>query len=412
MTLTTTVRTRRRWLLLLLALGSTVGLLAGVVWTLTLLGESLATVLVLLAYLGAHAAGLRAWYGSLRERRGVVGASADELTLDGRRLLRREDIGHAFVLKDGGRTFVRFGRLLQPIDVEVDDDGAALFEVLRLDPKQSLARQALGFRSWRRSLAVGALNTAGPIGALVALGALAFRAHVVPIGWLGVAAVLTYGWMIAAALHEIVTLEVGSDGITIRHWIGRRRFIPFSAVEGAALRNADLEIRLRSGEVVTMHSAAARKNRRGGALLKDGHKAPDALLERIETQLAAHRASTLEAAAFERRGRSAEEWLASVSAAVDTRASFRTSATPPDVLWRIVEDTAVPPTARAGAAAALRGDLDDDGRQRLRDLAGACAGERLRVALVSVADDSDLHASFDPLDDEAAPKRAALRRHA
>ena len=133
------------------------------------------------------------------------------------------------------------------------------------------------------------------------------------------------------------------------------------------------------------------------------------LVERIEEQLAVRRARTnADAPVFARAGRETDAWLREVAGATDQNASYRTPAVPPEELWRIVEDTAAPATARAGAAAALRHDLDYDGRVRLRAAADACAAPRLRVALETVAtSDDDLRTVFEPLEDHEAPQRRA-----
>jgi hypothetical protein len=135
------------------------------------------------------------------------------------------------------------------------------------------------------------------------------------------------------------------------------------------------------------------------------------LVERIQEQVAAHRARAApDGASLARSGRATEAWMREVAAVTEAGASYRTPAVPPDELWRIVEDAAAPPTARAGAAVALRQALDAVGRVRLRAVADACAGPRLRVALDAVAsseDDDLLTRALDPLDDhEGAPRRA------
>jgi hypothetical protein len=60
----------------------------------------------------------------------------------------------------------------------------------------------------------------------------------------------------------------------------------------------------------------------------------------------------------------------------------------PDNLWRVANDPAQPPMARAAAAVALSPTLDDGGRARLADLANATAEPKLRIALERTAADA------------------------
>jgi hypothetical protein len=57
----------------------------------------------------------------------------------------------------------------------------------------------------------------------------------------------------------------------------------------------------------------------------------------------------------------------------------------PDRLWRVAQDPAQAPAARAAAAVALSPTLDESGRARLVQIAKATAAPKLRVALERVA---------------------------
>jgi hypothetical protein len=133
-----------------------------------------------------------------------------------------------------------------------------------------------------------------------------------------------------------------------------------------------------------------------------------ALEKRIREALALHRARNVNAAAaVNRGGRTTSEWLEATS---ERRPTYREAHVPDEELWNIVEDAAASPTERAGAALALRRELDDAGRHRLRIAAGACAEKKLRVALESVAEnasDQDLEDILEPLEDRAVRKRYA-----
>ena len=85
--------------------------------------------------------------------------------------------------------------------------------------------------------------------------------------------------------------------------------------------------------------------------------------------------------AVARNGRSIAEWIANAARTSERSATYRAPIVPHDDLWRIVEDAAASPIARAGAALALRADLGAEGRARLRVAADTCAENKLRVAL-------------------------------
>ena len=204
-------------------------------------------------------------------------------------------------------------------------------------------------------------------------------------------------------------MSVGADGIRIRRLLESARFIPFSAIESATLEGRNIRIRLHDGEMLMMHHTAGSGRKTKLDFVDLAQQGPK-LIERINQQITAHRARTdADAPVFARAGRETDAWLRDVVTAADVNASYRTPAVPPDELWRIVEDTAASPTARAGAAVALRQALDAPGRVRLHALADACAAPRLRVALEAVASESDgeeeLRGALDPLVDDEEPRR-------
>ena len=60
---------------------------------------------------------------------------------------------------------------------------------------------------------------------------------------------------------------------------------------------------------------------------------------------------------------------------------YRAATVPTETLWSVALDPAAKEELRIGASLALRGALDDDGRERLRVAAEASASPRLRVVL-------------------------------
>ena len=355
----------------------------------------------------------KAWTGWWREECGKLRADETGLWLGERCVIRRDAVDHAYVLRRKERTYVRFGRTLRHVEVEVGDsaEAEALLAAMRLDSGRSLAQYSMTHGTWRASFLRAAAST---LPVLVAPGvAFLFGGTLrLLLGSLLVGSVLTCLY----AFNMWVRVSVGADGIRLRHPLQRARFVPFAAIEGAETDGTDVTMRLNDGEILRVHSPAGANAKRRGFLsgpiaLSDRVLEARKLVERIEEQLAMRRArANADAPVFARAGRETDAWLREVAGATEANASYRTPAVPADELWRIVEDTAAPATARAGAAAALRQALDDDGRVRLRAAADACAAPRLRVALEMVAstDDDDLRPAFDPLEDHDGPRRRAL----
>ena len=84
---------------------------------------------------------------------------------------------------------------------------------------------------------------------------------------------------------------------------------------------------------------------------------------------------------------------------VDDAASFRSAAIPADELWKVLVDPTEPAQFRAGAALALRRNLDEEGRARVRIAANASAEPPLKrvLAAVNEEDDAALDAALDAL---------------
>jgi hypothetical protein len=128
------------------------------------------------------------------------------------------------------------------------------------------------------------------------------------------------------------------------------------------------------------------------------------LVERMRAALAAYRsgAPVDGGEALQRAGRDARAWLSRLRRIeAGANASAREAPVAPERLWRVLESPSAPPETRAGAAAALAGALDDDGRRRLRVVLDDTAHPRLRVALESALDGDD-DALAEALDELAA----------
>jgi hypothetical protein len=319
----------------------------------------------------------------------AVGADEHGLYLDGRLTLTRRALRHGHLMTEGSRVFLRLHRrapFAAPYDIEVADEGEArrLLADLRLDPQTSISEFELDWGSERRAklvrpmrIVLSVLAMLIPVGLLRPLGEYV----AVPLFFAG--ALLSLYFMAS----NVAQVTVGADGIHVKRTFSRARFIAYADVREVRLWERTLVVELNDDSKLMLH-----RDEEGLAHEK-----------RIREALAQHRARNVNAAAaVNRGGRTTSEWLEATS---DRRPTYRAAHVPDEELWNIVEDAAASPTERAGAALALRKELDDAGRNRLRIAAGACAEKKLRVALESVAEnasDEDLEDVLEPLQDRAA----------
>jgi len=365
---------------------------------------ALGLLTAVIAYFVAVSGTLHAWNRWWREKRGELHADENELRIGDAAVIRRSSIRHGHVLRRDGRIFVRLGRMLRLVDVEVADEaeGEALLTAMRLDAARSVAQYPMTHGTWRGSLvraagAVVPLLLAPLFGFVTGLSIPMFLALLVAVSIA----------MVLYSINQMLRVSVGADGVRVRHLLQRARFVPFSAIEEALTDGRDITLRLAGGEKIVMHHPAGKgfKPLAFADRAEDGRK----LVERIKAQVEAHQArANADATLFARAGRETAQWVrdvVSVGATDGQASSYRTPAVPPDALWRIVENAAAPATARAGAAVALRGALDEEGRVRLRATADACAAPKLRVALEVVAsaeaeDESELCGVLEGIEDQ------------
>jgi hypothetical protein len=181
-----------------------------------------------------------------------------------------------------------------------------------------------------------------------------------------------------------VAVEIGADGVLVSGPL-RRTFLGFSAMKEVLVVGADVVVCMADGQRV--HLGVNHRGRLERPLGNQREEYLQAMAARIRESLAAHRqggAPPDVAALVARGGRTAHAWLHALEAIHDTRAAFRSAAVPEEQLWRIVENPSLDEATRAGAAVALRGQLDDEKKARLRVVAATSASPRLRVALERV----------------------------
>jgi hypothetical protein len=240
---------------------------------------------------------------------------------------------------------------------------------------------------------------------------LAFRFSYIWMRHFGVA-----GWALLFALGFVAILNafwptkiaVGADGVLVSSLL-RRSFYPFAKI--ASVRRSDW------GVVLTRQSGREVEIRTEAKANAKGSRDREALLAHVEkrvAELSALQGAGNAAVLVARGGRSLEEWthaLRSLGGGGDGGA-YRASAVPEEELWRILEDPTSDASARAGAAVALRGSLDDGGRARLRVAAEESASPKVRVALAAVATDAaddELTRALADCEEEAPPSLGAAR---
>ncbi|HEY2370050.1 MAG TPA: hypothetical protein VGH87_26815 [Polyangiaceae bacterium] len=338
----------------------------------TAMWACVAVVSAIWAYVAARA--IAAW--RTRDREVMVRAERGTLSIDGR--VRFSKIGSAYLQpRDGMPPNVRVSNGLDAIDVSVGDEAGAL-ELLRAlgtDPERSVSRFRVYEGIFANKRAQTAVTMVVGIGAVNALSLL-------PPGIKGVGffalAVLT----VLNALRS--TVLVGPDGIlVVSSWRFARKFIGFANIAHATTGQWGVTLTLQSGKTIELRTTA-------GPKAKDETR--DALLARVNAGIAAlaSREPSVDTATLVARGGQAlDEWMKRLTAIANPATSYRALAVPAESFWRVLEDPAADPTARVGAAMALRQRLDDDGRARIRVVAENSVHPKVRVALDALAADRD-----------------------
>jgi hypothetical protein len=187
-------------------------------------------------------------------------------------------------------------------------------------------------------------------------------------------------------------LDVGADGLFV-DMRDARRYVPFAELSDASLYAEKHSGKRFVGVLLQLGSGAQVKVPLGEDLEVNERRASE-LGQAVRAALAAYRerGSSDVSAALVRGTRSTEEWLRRLRAigATENPGGHREAAVPRDGLWRVVEDPAADPSARAGAAVALAVALDGEERHRLRIAAEATVSPRLRVALEAAACDDEV----------------------
>jgi len=364
---------RRAWVegLILLALGT-----AGITsFFAARLGAGIAGVLFVIAGLASMRLRLRRTI--LRQR---ISADATGLSIDGRMAFRREVI-QAGVFQPHELRDHASVRLL-------GTHGQTLFEA-RVPNKAAANRllRALGVDTKSRRVELKGLS---PIVSVLprAMGLVSLLAMVL-IAALGGYASLAL-WLLPMLVPLVVlaatpsTITVGVDGVLVE-WLTRKRFIPIAEIETVHKNGpTGLLLRLTSGEKIVTGGASTQRE----VAARDR----DATVARVNEILQIARAKRKEphvdlADLLRRAGRTTKEWADALRKARgdDGGGGYRSAMRSEDLL-RVIEDTAAPEDARAGAAFLLRAPPEDEIQTRVRIAAEATASPALRIALEAAAE--------------------------
>jgi hypothetical protein len=185
-----------------------------------------------------------------------------------------------------------------------------------------------------------------------------------------------------------------------------RRFYPYAEIVDLFPADNGVQLLTKKGTVNLATSPARHRS------YAQYYERRDAVAVRIREGLTAFRAgqgAANVAALVSRSGRTAEDWLKALRD-LATGGEYRSAAVPSDQLWRIAEDPSSPPSARVGAAVALRSSLDEAGRSRLRAAASATVSPRVRVALdraaSAEADDTAMREALQQCEEEEDARAA------
>lgn len=186
-------------------------------------------------------------------------------------------------------------------------------------------------------------------------------------------------------------LYVGADGLL---WKTRLdpTFFAWSDVARIEPAPRGIGVVLKAGQTVAIPIAQSRIQHEyqrvaQAALIARAHEALDAFNRGDVPDVTARVA---------RLGRTKEDWLAHLA---DREGSFREAPLRDDDLWRVVESPGATATARAGAAAVLARDANEEDRARLRIAADVCAEPRLRVVLDKAAKGEDVGEALGEVED-------------
>ncbi len=294
-------------------------------------------------------------------RRGVVTMRDDVLFLDAEPLLEQQNIRGIFPVADSENAVLvaeRGVRTLRATTIELGSREEA--NGLRNDLKWDEAHAAQEFTliaRLRLRFFVAVFVVVGAIALLMMVLAVYLRIDPWLVNTIGLTAIAFALFASSRDSRKLVArVRVGTDGLRVKSG-GKSRFISYRDIRLVRHTDHDVTLELFSGESIAWSHGdtgfASRFNRK-----LDPVSPVAALFERIENARAlfSSRAEIRShlLAALKRDGRSLEQWREAATSL--SREQYRVAATPRDVLETIVQDSAVAPDVRIGAAIALHAD--------------------------------------------------------
>lgn len=329
------------------------------------------------------------------------------LRLDGRALVRRDELKQAFVVPTEEAVLVRLerrGRLSPPLFVRVrdHDEAALLLRELGFDAERTAAEMRIASGMLAMSVGMQLGLTLGPL--VVFLPAVLFASAVLQspaLVFAMVAALLMYIFTLAFAP---TTVRIGTDGVVTR-WLGRTRFIEHARIQSAKTYDEYIATKRQRG--VRLVLTGGEEVRLPTGQMDVGEAEAARLAQRIEEAREAHRRGATGGAAdvLARGDRDVAGWVKALRGIGAGAASLRSPAVPRDVLLRIVEDSRAAPLDRASAAVAAIESGDADVKKRVRIASEATASPELRVALDRIVAADDEAAIAEALEELSAGRR-------
>lgn len=347
---------------------------------------ALAALVTTLAFVALSRGAPRARGGRRR-----IGADSRGLTIDGELVLPRQNILCTRVRDEpeGGHSVVVEARGFAPSRI-IHVDSARIAQALA-DTLEQTGHEVAEFRAlppWAHRMRWLTLVLTTSPWILVNL-----LRHMP--GWTALVVLGLYG-LVALPMVLPQRVAIGEDGVLLR-WAGHRRFVPFGVLREAHSTPLGVELELANDALIEIrltHRSDSDTMRRA------------AMIDRIEQGLSRSRAlAPAEDEALLLRGeRDLDAWIQEMNflGASDTH-GYRTVAIPRERLWAVLENPNAAPSARQGAALALRARLDDEERERLVSIAHKSASPHLRVAIDAVAHAPDaprLRVALENVDDD------------
>jgi hypothetical protein len=211
-----------------------------------------------------------------------------------------------------------------------------------------------------------------------------------------VALAILYG---GQAIRKTRSIVVGADGVRVPARRRSTRFIPYAKISGVEGVDGILTLHLKDEpRVARIAQGVASDSEVEAAVCR---------IRSAMAESAGRRLRPEALAALEPGGRSLPEWREELRALVQKGDAYRQSKLTLEDLLAVLADPGAPPRERIGAALALRVSEAPEAPAMIREAAGACARDRLRIALEQTARDELAEAALEEVLAEAEQEEAA-----